>query len=111
VEVNDHRIKALDTGSDISIMREVFYHRTGTSLLTNRPIKFHGIVPEENGTLGKTQVKICINKCLYEVTFHIVPNSYISCDMLIGSDFLENVVVKIEEDVITNTSIPEQNSD
>jgi len=75
----------------------------------NRLIKFYDIDLEEN-EMAKTQIKIRIDNCLYEVTFHIVPNSYISCDALIASDFLDNVA-KMEKGVITIISVPEQNSD
>jgi len=61
--------------------------------------------------LGKTQVKTCVDNCLYEITFHVIRNSYISCDALIDLDFLNNIVAKIENDVITIINVPEQNSD
>jgi len=34
--------------------------------LVDRLIKLYGIDPEENETLGKTQVEICVDNCLYE---------------------------------------------
>jgi len=51
--------------------------------------------------IGKTQIKTYINNHLYEITFHIVSNFYISCDALIDSNFLDNIVTNTEKGVIT----------
>jgi len=98
----------MDTGS-ASLMREDCYHKIGKPSLINHQINFNTIGSKANETLGKTQ-ETRIDNCVYEVTFHIVPNSYMTYDALTGFDFLNKVIMKLEEGETIIISIPEQNS-
>jgi len=76
---------------DLSLIHADYYIKIGTPTLINQLIKFNEIGLSENKTLSETQIKVCIDNCLYEITFHVGPNTYMQSPALIGTDFLNSV--------------------
>jgi len=72
--MNGHIITILiDTSSSASLMCEDCYHRIRAPSLINQLINFRTIGSRAN---EKRKHEMPIDNDLYEVIFHIVPNSY-----------------------------------
>nr|XP_012232177.1 PREDICTED: uncharacterized protein K02A2.6-like [Linepithema humile] len=96
VKTYNNEVNALfDSGSNISLMRAGFYVKIGAPSLVKQTIKFCGVGAAENVTLGRTYVKIETNGEYFEIDFHVVADALLNDDVLVGSDFLENVDMRI----------------
>jgi len=61
-------------------------------------------------TLGKMQVEMRIDNYVFEVTYHIVPNSYTSCEAIVGLDVLSKIIIKVDGGTFTIIGLREQES-
>lgn len=87
----------VDTGSDLILIRADCYVQIDAPPLINRQIKFRGVGSSENTTLGEARVNIKIDNDLFEITLHVVLDTFIMNVVLIGMDFLNNVEMCIKK--------------
>ncbi|KYQ57301.1 hypothetical protein ALC60_03738 [Trachymyrmex zeteki] len=77
--------------------------------LIRRTIKFRSVGAAENVTLGLTHAKVCIDDEHFEVDFHVIPDVLLNDDLILGSDFLNEVDMRIRDGKIINiTKIVEE---
>jgi len=76
-----------------------------TFTLINRLIEC-GVGSNENKTLSETRVKIYIDKIICMRYFILL--SMLICKTLIGTDILNNVIMRIRKGVVTITNVSEQ---
>jgi len=58
--------------------------------------------------LGKMQVEMRIDNYVFEVTCHIVPNFYTSCEAIVGLDVLSKIIMKVDGGTFTLIGLWEQ---
>lgn len=105
----------IDSGSDL--MREQTYVKVGAPLLRGDKTRFRGVGSGTGGTLGKFCTEVKIDGHSYSMTVHVVVDSLISHDLLIGNYFLDTVetnikkgrisISKLEDDVTCDSKLPE----
>lgn len=106
VIIRDVKVSAvIDSGSDLSLISEEQYEQIGSPIRGNRKIEFRGAGPGTNTTLGDIQTKICIDMEVYDITMHVVSNDIIPCGIIIGTDFLNIVDVRIRKGVVSISKI------
>lgn len=91
----------IDTGSDLSLMRAEQYIRLGLPKLTKKEIQFRGIGPQNNTTLGEFDTIIEIDNNTYPITICVISDTLMHYELIIGSNFLNNVEVNIKEGKIS----------
>jgi hypothetical protein len=95
VSINGRKLEALiDTGSDISLMRAEQYFRVGAPKLGKKTIRFRGIGTDYNETLGEFDA-VNIDEKNYPMHIHIVAGRLMEHELLLGTDFLNSVQVKM----------------
>ncbi|EFN71715.1 hypothetical protein EAG_11946, partial [Camponotus floridanus] len=98
VKINDINLMAIiDTGSDLSLMREEQYVKLGAPNLTRREIMFRGISAENYKTIGQFNIEIEIDGECFTISLSVVPNNLMRYDLLLGTDFLDRVNLYVEE--------------
>lgn len=99
VKINDLKIAALvDTGSDVTLMKSDVYVKLGAPRLRRNAICFSGVGSVEMKTLGEFTISICIDDNLFSITIHVVSESVIRHDLLLGIDFLNTVQLIVEKE-------------
>src|SRR5947199_8282531 len=92
VNINNKRLTALiDTGSDLSLIREEQYLKLGSLSLTRTEIVFRGIGAENHKRIGQFSTEIEIDNENFIVNLSVVPNNLMRHDLLLGTDFLDKV--------------------
>ncbi|XP_076638825.1 uncharacterized protein LOC143350687 [Colletes latitarsis] len=95
VEINGYHIEALiDTGSDFCLMRADQYIQLGAPRLQHKEVKFTG-VGSTNTTLGEFYGKLTVDGNSYTVLIRVVSDSLMSHQLIIGTDFLETVELRL----------------
>ena len=59
-------------------------------------------------TLGETNVNVFVDNCLFNITFHVVPDVLLQHAILIGTDFLNNVELQVKEGIIKISKLDEK---
>lgn len=87
----------LDTGSDVTLMKQYVYDRLKSRLpLLRNPIDLAGFGRSIKQTIGSFQATIIIdNEDFHIPKCHVVPNDYISDEMIIGKDIVCQANVNI----------------
>lgn len=107
VTIGTQQINALiDSGSDLSLMRAATYIGIGAPSLSSDKIEFRGVGSNENVTLGSCSIKVKIDEDEYNVFFHVVSDTLIPHDIIIGYDFLESVDVCMRSGDVYISKIP-----
>lgn len=99
--INESLVALLDTGSDLSLIREDRYVKIGSPNLTNREIVFCGIGVQNFKTKGQFDVEIEIDDEYFLTNLSVVPNELLQCDLILGTDLINKVNLYIEEGKIT----------
>lgn len=118
VRINNFRVTALiDTGSDLTLMRDECYSRIGAPGLQIGGITFRGIGSGNIRTRGSFRGDIDVDGGSYPIMAHVVSNALLKYDLLIGADFLSkaNVAINkgvvriggVEEDQAADSNIPD----
>ncbi|XP_020296762.1 uncharacterized protein LOC109861499 [Pseudomyrmex gracilis] len=98
VKLRGKKIVALiDTGSDLSLMREDEYRRLQFPEMTQQEIVFRGVGSENYKTIGKIDGEIEIDDEYFTISIFVVPSSVIQHALLIGTDFLNKIELNIRE--------------
>lgn len=98
VDINGTGLTALiDTGSDISLIRSECYIRIGAPKLEKRSLQFRGIGGTNITTLGRTSIDVQIDGTLFSINLHVIADTIIQQDLLMGIDCLNAVNVQIEQ--------------
>lgn len=99
VTVNNQNLVALiDTGSDLSLIREDQYERVGSPNLIQREIVFRGIGTQDFKTKGQFDIEIEIDNECFLTNLSVVPNELLKYDLLIGTDLLDRTNLYVEEE-------------
>lgn len=108
VIINGIKVIALvDSGTDITLMREEQYKEIGKPVITDREMQFRGAGLEKYQTLGGIQVDMCVDGETYTIKAQVVPNTVFRNALLLETDFLNSVNSNIKKGVITITSVVE----
>ena len=97
VELYSQKIWSLvDTGSDVSLLRKSVYKSLiSAPVLENKVLRLNGLGQHLLYTCGYLKAVVNINSLYFNLICHIVEDSAINHDKLIGKNFLNNVKVKI----------------
>lgn len=110
VFINNVKIVALvDSGSDLTLLREEQYKKIGSPMLSKRQVQFRGAGSGRFETLGDTNVNLIIDHEIYPIIVHIVPDGVVQNGLILGTDFLRSVELNIKKGVVTITKL--ENSD
>lgn len=101
-------IALIDTGSDICLMRASAYIRLGCPRLKLNEIRFHGIGATNNSTMGEFDTKLTIDGYTHSALIRVVPDTLMSHDLLVGTDFLNSVELTIKAGKIMISPLSEQ---
>lgn len=97
VLVNDVAMEAIiDSGSDITIMREDEYVKLGSPRFELEAMPFRGIGTEENVANGGFYARLTVDRNCYEIPIYVVADNLTKYKLLIGNDFLDTVNVNLE---------------
>jgi hypothetical protein len=90
-------------------MRAEQYIRVGAQKLAKKTIRFRGIGTDYNETLGEFDTIMSIDERDYPMHVHVVSDTLMEHELLMGVDFLNSVQVKMNAGEITKASesIPE----
>lgn len=92
VSVNGHNINAIfDTASDISIVRADQYVKCGRPEIVKIEMAFKGVGNEKNKAMGFCDVRMEVDGSEYELRLYVVANHLFNHELLIGTDFLDEV--------------------
>lgn len=112
VIINDIKMVALvDLGSDITLIREEQYNEIGRPEIKEREMQFRGAGVAKFQTLSGAQVDISIDDEVYSISAQVVSNEVLRNGLILGTDFLNTVVLNIKQGVITITKISEDEKD
>ncbi|XP_043264094.1 uncharacterized protein LOC122404231 [Colletes gigas] len=112
VNIGDCEIMALiDTGSDITLMRAAAHSELGFPPLRQNKISFCGIGSLANKTLGQFNTNISIDDTSYPINIHVVPDSLMRYNLLLGTDFLKTMEIRIKGEVIEIRGLREASPD
>lgn len=101
VMVNGRNITALiDTGSDISLMRADEYVSMGSPQFRPTKLQFSGIGSENIAALGEFQAEITIDGHNYPILIRVVSDTVSRQKLLVGTDFLDTVEIRIKQGAI-----------
>lgn len=103
VRINSIETDALiDTGSDVTIVREDFYRKLKPSpQLSPSDIKLTGIGNATVVPIGAISITISIDNTEFVVNAHIVQSNVSSSPVLLGKDFLQTTNLIIEQGRVT----------
>jgi len=92
IEINNYKMLALiDTGNDFCLMRSSKYIQLGCPQLSSDKIQFRGVGSDNLSTLGKFNANLTIDAASYIIPVHIVSDTLITHDLIIGTDFINRV--------------------
>lgn len=101
VRVSNLDVTALiDTGSDLTLVRNECYLKMGSPKLQSSGIIFRGIGSGNIKTRGSFKTDITVDGGLYPIRMHIVSDALLKYDLLIGADFLSEVNVTINKGIV-----------
>lgn len=103
----DTEITALvDTGSDITLMKKCVYDKLqNAAKLSPIGIPLAGFGPSIRKTLGSFNAVIYVNSEMYLINCHIVADSSLNENMLLGKDLLKEAELFIRNGVVNLTKI------
>ncbi|XP_076642233.1 uncharacterized protein LOC143353023 [Halictus rubicundus] len=87
--------------SDLSLIRAEQYVNIGAPRLSEKTINFQGVGASDNSTLGEFVTEIEIDGTMYSIKLHVVSDTLLPYGVLIGTDFLNTVDVRIKNGSIT----------
>lgn len=98
IKISGYYINALiDSGSDISLIRASQYVKIGAPPLRRGEILFRGIGSSQSTTLGQFTETVIIDGEAYSILINVIPDNIMTCDLLIGADFLNGVNLSVRE--------------
>lgn len=105
--LNDREVNALiDSGSNLSMIREDAYIALGSPHLQPTDLRFSGIGSDDIPSLGKFEAKITVDGHSYIVCIQVVSNDVLKHNLLVGANFLNTVDVRLRGHNVTICPIP-----
>lgn len=96
VSINDYKTLALvDTGSDLTLICKSEYERLGAPTLRETQVCFEGLASGMNATMGEFTTSMTVENDVYIVTYHVVPDAILKHPILLGTDFLDQVELRV----------------
>lgn len=112
VFINDVKIIALvDSGSDLTLIREEQYKKIGSPPLSRRQIQFRGAGSGRFDTWGEINVNLIIDGDVYPIIAHVVPDGVVQNDLILGTDFLRTVELNIKKGVVSISKLQDSECD
>ncbi|XP_025835246.1 uncharacterized protein LOC112905971 [Agrilus planipennis] len=112
VVVEDRKFVALvDTGSDLTFMRSDEYEKIGSPVLGKRKLKFEGLGSTGNVTLGEFTKSMNVDGDEFLVTFHVVPTEILKHGLLLGTDFLDKVELRVRQGIVSFLKLDDAKSE
>jgi len=103
VSINNQKIEAfINTKSDICLMRAEQYIRVGAPKLKEKRIRFRRVDSGDNVILNEFDA-ITIDKNDYPICVHVVSDTLMKHELLIGADFLDTVQITINAGEVVHT--------
>lgn len=98
---NVHLDALIDTGSQLSLIREDVFCNLRVTKLFERKIKLTGFANGAMETEGYFQATTVIDGIKHDVTLHVVPRAAMNFDVIIGMDVLSRCETIINPDRVT----------
>lgn len=112
VSINNIDISPLiDSGSDITLIREEQYKQIGSPNIMSRRIQFSGAGSGKYDTLGDVEFDMNVDGEIYGIRAHVVPDTVIQNGLLLGTDFLNTVDVIIRKGVVFISKVVDEIKD
>lgn len=91
----------LDIGSHLSLMREDIFKSIDLSKLCESQVLLTGIAQGQVKTLGHFQTTIVVDSFAFPLTFHVVPTKALDVAVILGTDFINQAEIVIDQSDIT----------
>lgn len=102
VSVNGCKTLALvDTGSDLTLICKSEYERLGATTLKKTQACYEGLASGMNVTLGEFTANMTVENDVYTVNYHVVPDTILKHPILLGTDFLDQVELRVRHGDVT----------
>ncbi|XP_043262436.1 uncharacterized protein LOC122403148 [Colletes gigas] len=112
VTLNRTKFEALiDTGSDISFIRDDQYRKLGSPRLSSPKLAFRGSGSEVHETNGAFEGELQIDNNNYSAQIHVVPGRIIRDELLLGTNFLSKVEMHVAQGEISIRPLSVKNDD
>lgn len=85
----------------MSLIRASRYIKIGAPPLRGGEILFRGIGSSKNSTLGQFSATVIIDGEAYSILLNVIADDVMTCDLLIGADFLNSVNLSVREGKIS----------
>lgn len=106
VKVNGISMSALlDTGRQVTFIRENVYKQIGSPMLRMTRISLRGFWRNEVNTLGCFRTVVQIDDEEFELELHVVPNHSISVVAILGNNILKQAELTIKQDDVIISKI------
>jgi Retroviral aspartyl protease/Zinc knuckle len=110
VAINGYELIALiDTGSDLSLIREDVWQQIGNPTIVQDNSRFRGIGPQENRTLGSFSASVGIDQDVFIAKLCVVSNDLFDYQVLIGRDILRDAEVFIRRNEVRIKKVEPEN--
>ncbi|CAH0550948.1 unnamed protein product [Brassicogethes aeneus] len=102
VVIGGQKFTALvDTGSDLTFKRTDEYLKIGLPVLLNRKVKFEGLGSIGNEMMGEFSARVIVDGEEYPNTFHVVSSAILKRGLLLETDFLNKVELRVKRGNVT----------
>lgn len=82
-------------------MRKSEYERLGSPPLRKDQVCFEGLGSEVNETMGTFTTSMVVGNDEFTVEFHVVPDTILKRSILLGTDFLDSVELRVRRGEVT----------
>lgn len=101
IKIKDSKILALVvTGSDLTLMSMKEYKNLGSPPLCDKQVCFEGLGAEMTETLGMFTTSMMAENYIFNVDFHVVPDSILRHSVILGTDFLDQVELRVRRGTV-----------
>lgn len=90
----------IDTGSDVSLIRNDLYKKIDKSKLSSTTRSFTGLGNVVTKPIGISQLKLSIEGDVYEIEAYVVPANSMVAELILGRDFLKGTEVIMKKGCI-----------
>ena len=98
----------IDSGSDLHLARSSFYIRLGTPPLNPKVISFGSVGINQGSTLGSFNADVIVDGISIKLQVHVVPDNFISHDILIGGGLSDLVEVRLKKGQVRCLELEEE---
>lgn len=89
VDIAGLKCTLIDTGSDVSLLRNDWYEKIGRPKLCGTSRIFTGLGSAITRPSGTFLLKVSIGEDVYEVEAHVIPTDATDTELILGRDFLK----------------------